>query len=58
LALGWHVIGGGGPMSSANYQRDGTVGQIIGLSESTNYRLDAGYWSGIAFTPTPTNANR
>jgi hypothetical protein len=55
--LGWHAIGGGGgPMSSANYQLDGTVGQITGVSESTNYRIEGGYWYGIAAPPTDTQA--
>jgi len=54
--LNWHVTGGGGgPMSSANYRIDGTVGQIIGVSESANYRLEAGYWYGIT-APTLPNA--
>ena len=45
--LSWHVIGGGGgAMESANYVLRGTVGQIIGSSESSNYRMEAGYWYG------------
>jgi hypothetical protein len=55
--LGWHVIGGGGgPMSSTNYRMAGTVGQIIGVSESMNYRLETGYWYGTAAPPTDTQA--
>ena len=55
--LSWHVIGGGGgPMSSTNYKLDGTVGQVIGVSESENYRLEGGYWSGIAAPQTDTQA--
>ena len=52
--LSWHVNGGGGnPMSSTNYRMHGTVGQIIGVSESANYRLEAGYWYGISTLPGP-----
>ena len=52
--LSWHVIGGGGgPMNSTNYRMAGTVGQVIGVSESTNYRLEAGYWYGIPTLPGP-----
>ncbi|RZN39859.1 MAG: hypothetical protein EFT35_03425 [Methanophagales archaeon ANME-1-THS] len=50
--LSWNVIGGGGgPMSSANYRVDSTVGQIIGVSESSNYKLSAGYWYGVKVQP-------
>jgi hypothetical protein len=56
--LSWHVIGGGGgAMDSASYALSSTVGQIIGSSESSNYRLGAGYWYGAVSmatsTPTP-----
>jgi hypothetical protein len=52
--LSWHVIGGGGgPMSSTNYRMASTVGQIIGVSSSENYRLEAGYWYGISTLPGP-----
>jgi hypothetical protein len=55
--LNWHVSGGGGgPLGSTNYQMDSTVGQIIRGSESTNYRLDAGYWSGILVIPSEPSA--
>ena len=42
--LSWHVLsgGGGGQMDSASYALSSTVGQIIGPSESSNYRLGAG----------------
>ena len=54
--LSWHVNGGGGgPMSSTNYRMASTIGQIIGVSESTNYRLEAGYWYGIATLPGPVS---
>ena len=49
--LSWHVIGGGGgAMNSASYVLRSTVGQIIGLSSSDNYRMEAGYWNGIVVT--------
>lgn len=38
-------------MSSTTYRVDSTVGQIIGVSESTNYRLEAGYWYGVEVQP-------
>ncbi len=39
--------GGGGPISSANYAINGTVGQgAIGLTGSPNYGVKAGYWYG------------
>ena len=38
----WNVIGGGGgKMDSASYALRSTAGQIIGPSESSNYRLGA-----------------
>lgn len=48
--LPWDVLsGGGGSRSSANYLLSDTTGQsAIGPSESTNYRLEAGCWSGFA----------
>jgi hypothetical protein len=50
--LSWNVIGGGGKRDSASYSLRSTAGQIIGSSESSNYRLGAGYWYGIVYTPT------
>jgi hypothetical protein len=53
--LSWYVIGGGGgPMSSTNYRMAGTVGQVIGVCESTNYRLEAGYWYGVSAPAPPS----
>jgi hypothetical protein len=50
--LSWNVIGGGGgPLSSATYAMRSTVGQIIGLSESSSYNLGTGYWYGIEVQP-------
>ena len=52
--LSWHVIGGGGgAMDSASYALRSTVGQIIGLSSSDNYGMEAGYWYGAVSTTTP-----
>jgi len=43
--LSWNVIGGGGgSITSPSYLLGGTVGQITGLSTSTNYKLQAGFW--------------
>jgi len=52
--LSWHVLsgGGGGQMDSATYALSSTVGQIIGYSESSNYRLGTGYWYGTVSTTT------
>jgi len=52
--LSWHVLsgGGGGQMDSVSYALSSTVGQIIGSSESSNYRLGAGYWYGTVSTTT------
>jgi len=52
--LSWHVLsgGGGGQMDFATYALSSTVGQIIGSSESSNYRLGAGYWYGTVSTAT------
>jgi len=50
--LSWHVLsgGGGGLMDSASYALSSTVGQIIGSSDSSNYRLGTGYWYGTVST--------
>ncbi len=52
--LSWHVLSGGGgsQMDSATYALSSTVGQIIGYSESSNYRVGAGYWYGTVSTTT------
>ena len=43
--LSWNVIGGGGgSLSSPSYTMGSTVGQITGLSTSTSYKLQSGYW--------------
>jgi PKD repeat protein len=43
--LSWNVIGGGGgALTSPSYTMSSTVGQIAGLSSSTSYKLQAGYW--------------
>jgi hypothetical protein len=45
--LSWNAISsGGGTMSSANYAMSSAVGQTIGLSDSNEYQLGAGYWYG------------
>ena len=51
--LSWHVLsGGGGQMDSASYVQRSTAGQVIGSSESSNYRMGAGYWYGAVSTTT------
>ena len=59
--LSWNVLGGGGGgSSSASFGLGGTVGQTApGTSTSAGFRLDAGFWPGVAApavvpTPTPT----
>jgi hypothetical protein len=40
---------GGGPVASAHYAANFTVGQTaIGASASTNYKVGLGYWYGAA----------
>ena len=53
--LSWHVLSGGGSgqMDSATYALSSTVGQVSGYSESSNYRMGAGYWYGIVSADTP-----
>ncbi len=52
--LSWHVLsGGGGQMDSASYVQRSTTGQVIGYSESSNYRMGAGYWYGAVSVDTP-----
>ena len=54
--LSWHVLsgGGGGQMDSASYVQRSTAGQVIGSSESSNYRMGAGYWYGAVSADTPS----
>ena len=63
--LSWNVIGGGGgSLSSPSYSMGSTVGQITGISTSTSYKLQSGFWvmddatcgSGIVPLPGFTNA--
>ena len=46
--IDWYVIAsGGGHAESANYQADGTVGQAIaGTMSSDNYIVESGFWVG------------
>ena len=61
--LTWNVIGGGGgSLTSATYKMGSTVGQITGLSASTNYKLQAGFWvfdtcGSYVVVPLPFYAN-
>ncbi len=48
--LPWQsVSAGGGDRSSSNYTLSDTVGQssAVGVSQSANYSLEAGFWSGF-----------
>ncbi len=52
--LSWHVLSGsGGQMDSASYVQRSTAGQVIGSSDSSNYRMEAGYWYGEVSVATP-----
>jgi PKD repeat protein len=43
--LSWNVMGGGGGvLTSPSYTMGSTVGQITGLSTSTSYTLQSGFW--------------
>jgi PKD repeat protein len=61
--LSWNVIGGGGgSLTSSSYNMGSTVGQIAGLSTSTSYKLQSGFWvaddtcgSGLISIPGFTN---
>jgi PKD repeat protein len=61
--LSWNVIGGGGGfLSSPSYSMGSTVGQIAGLSTSTSYKLQSGFWvmedtcgTGIVSLPSFSN---
>ena len=51
--LSWNVIGGGGgSFISPSYTMGSTVGQIAGLSTSTNYKLQSGFWGTFWETST------
>jgi hypothetical protein len=53
-ALDWFVPltgAGGGPVSSANYAADFTVGQVVvGAASSANYTVGLGYWYSVGGT--------
>jgi PKD repeat protein len=62
--LSWNVIGGGGgSIISPSYAMDSTVGQITGLSSSTSYKLQSGFWvmddttCGSGLVPLPGFSN-
>jgi len=48
--INWQVLSNGGTMStSSNYILQGTIGQTaVGASESTNYKLQHGFWHTFA----------
>lgn len=47
--INWDVIAsGGGPMSSASFILNGTLGQVVaGESSSPNFALNAGFWQNF-----------
>jgi PKD repeat protein len=62
--LSWNVLsGGGGFLSSPSYSMGSTVGQITGLSTSTSYKLQSGFWvmddttCGSGIVPLPGFSN-
>ena len=54
-SLDWFTPGtsnGGGPAGSANYKIDVTVGQsVTGGAVSAGYKVQLGYWAGLAVPP-------
>jgi len=50
--IDWYVIGsGGGSAASSNYQINGTIGQpVVGITSSSSYTVEAGYWVGSGST--------
>lgn len=51
--LEWHVIGGGGPVSSASYTVNSTIGQAASspaYPASSHYAVSRGYWFGDGIT--------
>lgn len=54
----WTFSGGGGARQSTNYRVDDSLGNLGGLSSSTNHRVESGFVVGAAtLTPTPTRTN-
>jgi len=53
--LPWSALASGGPMQSAQYAMNSTLGQSspIGHSASSSYRIGAGYWYGAFRPPAP-----
>lgn len=51
--INWDVLSsGGGPTTSTNFRLDGTLGQTVaGLSTSTNFMLNSGYWQDFGSGP-------
>ena len=49
-AINWDVIGGGGgPISSASYALNSTIGQaVVGVATDANDELCSGFWCGAA----------
>jgi hypothetical protein len=48
--LSWYVLAGGGSRAeSASHALNGTLGQgIVGLSDSTSFQMQSGYWYGAS----------
>ena len=48
-----YVFGsGGGEMTSAAYSLNGTIGQpLVGISSSSSFFLESGFWVGTSFIP-------
>ena len=54
----WHSVStGGGNRESANYILRDTLGQSspVGISQNSNYRLEAGFWSGATVAAPPVS---
>ena len=55
--LPWEVVSSGGGMrGSPSYLLGDTTGQsAVGISQSSNYRLEAGFWSGATVVAPPVS---
>jgi len=51
--MDWYTpmtIAGGGPASSVHFSVNMSIGQsVIGNSQSSNFEIDLGYWSGLGY---------
>jgi len=55
FSVPWDVVGGGGDGGqSDSFRLQSTIGQVApGVSQSESFRLEAGYWPGLAAAAAP-----